>query len=80
MRTWQLQEAKSKFSQLIRLACTKSPQLVTKSGKAVAYVISAETYEKEHSSSIKKVLLSRPHKDIDLPLGRSDEIPRELEL
>jgi prevent-host-death family protein len=45
MHTWQVQEAKAKFSQLID-ECQKEPQLVTRNGEAAAYVISSEQYEK----------------------------------
>jgi len=33
--TWQLQEAKSKFSQLVEDAINKEPQIVTKHGDMV---------------------------------------------
>lgn len=80
MRTWQLQEAKSKFSQVINLAISEAPQLITRNGNHVAYIVSSETYEQKHSSSIKALLLSRPHKDIELVIERSLELPREIEL
>ena len=80
MRTWQLQEAKSKFSEVINLAVKDSPQQVTRNGKIVAYVVSADTWDKEHKPSIKDVLLSRPHKETELDLVRNREIPRELDL
>lgn len=80
MRTWQLQEAKSKFSQVINLAVKESPQLITKSGKPVAYIVSAENYEKEHKQSILDTLLSSPHKDIVLDLERTKDLPRDQDL
>jgi antitoxin Phd len=43
--TWQLQEAKAKFSQLLD-KCQKEPQLVTRHGEAAAYVVSAEQFDK----------------------------------
>ncbi|MDC7231959.1 MAG: type II toxin-antitoxin system Phd/YefM family antitoxin [Spirochaetales bacterium] len=79
MRTWQLQEAKSKFSQVINLACSESPQKVSKNGKTVAYIISAEEYEKQKGLHLKKILLNRPHKDIELELSRQQDQPRDLE-
>jgi len=66
MRTWQLQEAKSQFSRVIQLAISDSPQLITRNGKAVAYIISTEAYEDSRKPSIRETLMSRPHKDIDL--------------
>ena len=80
MKIWQLQEAKSKLSQVINMAVNESPQLITRNGKPIAYVVSAETYEKKHKSSILDVLLSSPHKDIELDLERINDLPREIEI
>lgn len=80
MRTWQLQEAKSKFSQVINLAVSEAPQLITKNGKPVAYIISSDAYNSEHSGSIKILLLDRPHKEIEIVTERSSELPREVHL
>ena len=38
--TWQLQEAKSKFSQLVEDAMHKEPQIVTKHGDKAVVVLS----------------------------------------
>ena len=48
MRTsaWQLQEAKSRFSELVQTVITKGPQTVTKHGKPAVVVISAEEYQR----------------------------------
>ena len=80
MKTWQLQEAKSKLSQVINLAVSESPQLITRSGKPIAYIVSAETYDSEHQQSFLELLLSRPHKEIELDLERIKDMPREIEL
>lgn len=79
MKTWQLQEAKSKLSQVINLAVKESPQLITKSGKPIAYIVSAKSYDKEHGQSILETLLLSPHKDIELELERSKDTPRDIE-
>jgi prevent-host-death family protein len=41
---WQLQEAKNKLSQLIKLAAEGEPQTVTVYGKPTAVIVSAEEY------------------------------------
>lgn len=51
--TWQLQEAKAKFSQLLN-ECQKAPQLVTRHGEAAAYVVSAEQFAKMTGKGKKK--------------------------
>jgi prevent-host-death family protein len=42
--SWQLQEAKQKFSEVVRRALTSGPQVVTRHGRAVVVVVSAEDY------------------------------------
>ena len=44
MRSWQLQEAKAKLSQLVRDAA-EEPQQISVHGKPVAVVVSQERYE-----------------------------------
>lgn len=44
MSDWQLQEAKNRFSEVIRKAAKEGPQTVTIRGKPAAVVVSAETY------------------------------------
>lgn len=45
-RTWQLQEAKSHFSELVETVISKGAQIVTKHGKPAVVVISAEEYQR----------------------------------
>ncbi len=44
--TWQLQEAKNRFSELVELAVKNGAQTVTKHGRPTVVVISVEDYEK----------------------------------
>lgn len=41
---WQLQEAKNKFSEVVRLAKSEGPQAVSVRGTVEAYVVSREEY------------------------------------
>ena len=55
---WQLQDAKNRFSQVVRAARDGVPQWVTVHGKRAAVVLSAEAYEewqREHESLATKV-------------------------
>lgn len=45
MKTWQLQEAKARMSEMIERA-QKSPQEITVHGKPVAVVVSRATFDK----------------------------------
>lgn len=44
MSTWQLQEAKSKFSEVVKLALSEGPQGITLRGEAVAVLVSRAEY------------------------------------
>jgi len=46
VKTWQLQEAKAKFSELVRRAVDGESQLITKRGKKAVVVLSHEQYQK----------------------------------
>ena len=46
MRVWQVQEAKNKFSELLRESKTRGPQVITKHGHREAVVLSGEEYDR----------------------------------
>jgi prevent-host-death family protein len=52
-KSWQLQEAKNKFSQVVDEAQSKGPQTITRRGKEVAVVLSASEYYELTASKIK---------------------------
>jgi len=80
-QTWQLQTAKSKFSDLVNKALEGTPQLVTKKGKPVVYVISVDEYEKlKGRRSFKKLLLNSPHKTLDIHHDRQDDRGRSVNI
>ena len=68
MHIWQLQDAKNKFSQLVNLALSEGPQLVTRNGKDAAIVLSVETYRTltKTKPSLNKFLLSVSFDDFEI--------------
>jgi antitoxin Phd len=44
--TWKLEDAKARFSEVVRLARSEGPQRVTVRGKDAVVVVAAETLEK----------------------------------
>ncbi len=78
---WQLQEAKQRFSELVRHARADGPQVVTKHGEEVAVVVSIEDYRRltEELPSFKDFLLAAPDLDA-LGIDRSQEPARVVEL
>jgi prevent-host-death family protein len=78
---WQLQEAKQRFSELLRHARAHGPQVVTKHGEEVAVVVSIEDYRRltDELPSFKKFLLTAPDLDV-LEIERPREAARVVEL
>jgi len=68
---WQVQEAKQRFSELIRSVEADGPQFVTRHGEEVAVVVSIAEYRhlREGGKDFKEFLQSAP--DVDLEVGRS---------
>ena len=78
---WQLQEAKQRFSELLRHARAHGPQVVTKHGEEVAVVVSIEDYRRltEELPSFKEFLLAAPDLE-ELEIERRRETARIVEL
>ena len=78
---WQLQEAKQRFSELVRHARAHGPQVVTKHGEEVAVVVSIEEYRRltDDLPSLKDLLLAAPDLEA-LDLRRSREPARVIEM
>lgn len=82
---WQLQEAKNRLSEVVRLAEAGEPQAVTRHGKCVAYLVSADEWERLAKPPLTLVewLLSAPRaqsEDEELVIERDRGLPREIEL
>ncbi len=79
--TWQLQEAKQRFSEVVRRALDEGPQFVTRNGKSAVVVLDIAEYRRLKGVPLdfKDFLLTMPRID-DLALERSKDVPREVEL
>lgn len=80
--SWQLQEAKACFSELVRRA-RDAPQRVTVRGKEAVVVISAEEYEQRSPSSrcaLDELMASSPLSEIDFDRTGNDMPVREVRL
>jgi prevent-host-death family protein len=79
---WQLQEAKSKFSQLVEAAIRNKPQFVTKHGDNAVVVLSFEDYKKmiKPQTDIVTFLRNSPLTEVDLTTLRNTDYPRNIEL
>lgn len=81
MASWQLQDAKQRFSELVRLTLEEGPQVVTRHGHEVVVVVPAETWRASQSPvrDFKTFLRSAPDFE-GLELDRARHLPRPVEL
>ncbi|MBV5323227.1 type II toxin-antitoxin system Phd/YefM family antitoxin [bacterium] len=81
-REWQLQEAKNRLSQVVDQALHDGPQTITLRGKPSAVVVSFEEYRKltMPSTGLLQFFRKSPLCEVELDLGRSDDLSREVEL
>ena len=72
MRSWQVQEAKAGFSDLLRGAALSGPQQITVRGRATAVVLSTKAYEARRSRKppLVEFLRNSPLAGVDLDLER----------
>jgi antitoxin Phd len=65
MSTWQVQDAKTRFSELIQRAITEGPQTITRHGAERAVLMSIEEYRvlAAHKPDFKAHLLGGPKVD-----------------
>lgn len=79
---WQLQEAKTNLSQLIKQAAGGDVQTVTVHGKPTAVVVSAEEYARltRQKGKLSTALLRPDLAGEDLDFSRSRDTGRDIEL
>lgn len=78
---WQVQEAKQRFSELVRRALDEGPQVVSRRGEDVVVVLAKSEFDRLKTTKLgfKQFLLEGPDLSV-LDLTRSDELPRDVEL
>jgi len=80
--TWQLQDAKSKFSMLVERALHHKPQFVTKRGADAVVIVSFEDFKKftKPETDLVTFLRNSPLIGADLDIPRNKDLPREISL
>lgn len=81
MQTWQTQEAKARFSELLRQTEQAGPQEITWHGHAVAVLLSSAEYQRLTGSgqSLVEFMQASPlFDDEDIDLSRDDSATREV--
>jgi antitoxin Phd len=70
--TWQLQDAKNKFSEVVETSQSKGPQIISRRGKNTAVLMSYDEYQKlTAKKSVKKALMAMDISQLDLTRDRS---------
>lgn len=80
MRRWQLQEAKQRFSDLVRRTLEEGPQIITRHGEEVVVVVPAQDYRRAQGKvpDFAEFLLTGPDFSL-LELERSRQFPRDVD-
>ena len=78
-KTWQVQEAKARFSELVRSASSE-PQTITIHGRRAAVVVSADEYDRlidtRGKPTLTELLRDSPLAGAELDLERDRSLPR----
>lgn len=81
---WVLQDAKARFSELVRRVRSDGPQRVTVHGRDEVVVISAEEFRRLKGNLTGEALIAAmqasPHRDIDIVPKRAPMPVREVEV
>lgn len=82
MRTWQLQEAKARLSEVIRKAENEGPQGITLHGQPAAVVISSQGYRKlKHShANFVDFMRSSPLAGVKMNFEREQTLTRKVDI
>ncbi len=83
MHTWQMQEAKARLSEVVKLAESEGPQDITVHGRSVAVVVSRATFERLSGSgqSLVDFIRQSPlHGLEELDFERDKSVTRDLTL
>ena len=70
MKTWKVQDAKARFSELLDTCLSEGPQVVTKRGVEAAVLVPMENWRQLQQAArptLKELLLGEGPKDIALP-------------
>lgn len=80
--TWQLQEAKAKFSQVVERTLTQGAQFITRRGKKAVVLLPYEEYQQiiERKDSLARFLLDSPLAGCEVDIQRQADLPRDIRI
>lgn len=79
---WSVVDAKARLSELLDHAINDGPQAITRRGRQIAVVVSAEEWHEKstRSGSLAEFLATSPLRNSQLHVERADATPRDVEL
>ena len=82
MRTWQLQDAKARLSEVVKKAEKEGPQGITVHGHSTAVVISSKQYERltQPQGSFVSFMRQSPLYGVELDLNREQTPTRKADV
>ncbi len=81
--SWTLQDAKARFSEVVRRSLAVGPQRVTRNGEDAVVVVAARDFDRlarRRSQSLARLLRDSPLADVDLEISRPREAGRKVRL
>lgn len=81
-RAWSVADAKAQFSKVIDRALSMGPQIVTRHGRRVAVIVSADDWNRKmrHRGTLVEFLAASPLRDSGLDTTRVKDRPPDVEL
>ena len=81
-KTWQLQEAKSKFSKLVDEVIEDGYHTITRNGRPVVIVISQKDFDRylKSEDTLIDFFMKAPFPEYDLDITRDKDTGREVDL
>jgi len=84
-RTWQLQTAKARFSELFQLARSEGPQVITRQGRDAVVMLPIEQFDRlivrsRQPESLVKFFRDSPLVGLELDFERDKDTGRDIEL
>jgi prevent-host-death family protein len=80
--SWQLQDAKARLSEVVKLAQSEGPQAITVHGKPAAVLVSREEYERLAARKLRftEFIRRSPLAGVEFELKRDRSPPRKVKL
>ena len=72
-RSWNLQDAKARLSELVDRCLVGEPQVILRRGKPAVVVVPFSEYERKPRESLLSFFQRSPLRDVDLKIERSEE-------